>query len=85
MTVKITISVDEQVKHSLSALARKNKNTVSGFISEMVRRESIRESIPAGSKGLGSLLRSHGQVLKEDSGKDYNEILGKLREEKHLT
>jgi len=85
MTVKITISVDEQVKRSLSALARKNKNTVSGFISEMVKKQSIRENIPVSRQGLGSSLRPHGRVIKKDTGENYKTILGKLLEEKYLT
>lgn len=80
----MTISIDEQVKRSLSALARKNKKTVSGVISEMVKRESLRENISATSQGLGTILRPHHSVLAKDAGKDYKEILGKLREEKHL-
>lgn len=85
MSVKITISVDEQVKRSLSALARKKRKTISGFISEMVKRESVLENIPARKQGLGSLLRTHHSGLKGDKGEDYKEMLGRMLEEKHLS
>lgn len=82
MTVKITISVDEQVKRTLSVLARKNKKTVSGFISDMVRREGIRGHIPVADSGLGTRLLPDDPIVLED--KDYKRTLAKLREEKYL-
>ncbi len=85
MTVKIIISVDEKVKHSLSALAQKRKKTVSGLISEIVGKESKKEKIPDSAQKLGLLLRSHKNALKDDLKKDYKELLGKILEEKHNT
>lgn len=85
MTVKITISVDQQVKQSLSALARKHKRTVSGLISELIAKESRKEKILVSGAGLGSLLRSHNNILGEDAKKDYKELLREILEEKHHT
>lgn len=82
MTVKITISLDERVKRTLSALARKNKKTVSGFISDMVKRESHRGLVVDADLGLGTKLRPGHPIMLDEKG--YKKTLAKLREEKYL-
>lgn len=83
MTTKVTISVDEQIKQSMTALARKRKRTVSGLISDMITKEAKKEHINVSGKGLGSLLRSHDNILGEDTNKDYKTLLGEILEAKH--
>lgn len=76
--------MNKEIKRSLLALSRKHKSTVSGLISELIAKESRKEKIPAG-KSLGSLLRTHDNILKADAAKDYKELLGGILEDKHNT
>lgn len=80
--MKTTISLDEQVKRMLSAFARRNKKTMSGFISDRVKKKRIHEPIAVTGAGLGTRLLSSQPILAKE--KESKKTLAKLREEKRL-
>lgn len=84
MTLRITISLKPEVKRGLHLLAKKRQRTVSRLINELIEEEAKKEKLQIPTAGLGSWLTNLS--LKEFPGnfKNDKEMLGKLKEEKHL-
>ena len=83
MTSRVTISIDNDVKKRLYLLAKNRKRTISGLIKELVTEEANKVKIKTSKKGLGTHLSN--LTLSEIPGyRSDKEMLGKLKEEKHL-
>ena len=84
MTLRITISLKPDVKKRLHLLAKKRQRTVSRLINELIDEEAKKEKLKTSNSGLGTWLTN--LPLKEFPAnfKNDKEILGKLKEEKHL-
>jgi macrodomain Ter protein organizer (MatP/YcbG family) len=84
MTSRVTISIKPEVKKKLHLLAKKKQRTVSRLINELIHEEAKKQKLKISNSGLGSYLCN--LPLKENTKKfkDDKEMLGKLKEEKHL-
>ena len=84
MTTRITISMKPEIKIRLHLLAKKRQRTVSRLINELIHEEARKEKVQSTNSGLGTYLIN--LPLKETDKKFNNvkEMLGKLKEEKHL-
>ncbi len=83
MSSRLTISIDETAKKKLSLLAKKRKRTESEFISDLINKESEKMKLKISRKGLGTYL-SELPLTTIPNFKNEKEMLGKLKEEKHL-
>lgn len=84
MTSRLTISINTEVKKKLHLLAKKKQRTVSRLINELIHEEAKKEKLKISNSGLGTYLTN--LPLKEISAnfKNDKEMVGKLKEEKHL-
>ena len=84
MTSRLTISINTEVKKKLHLLAKKKQRTVSRLINELIHEEAKKEKLKISNLGLGTYLTN--LPLKEipSNFKNDKEMLGKLKEEKHL-
>ncbi len=83
MTSRLTISIDNDVKKRLHLLAKNRQRTISGLIKELITEESNKVKIKTSKKGLGTYLSNLTLSEIRDFRSD-KEMLGKLKEEKHL-
>ncbi len=84
MATRITISIQPEVKKRLHILAKKRQRTISRLINELIHEEAKKEKVKASNTGLGTYLSN--LPLKEITPgfKTDKEIIGGLKEEKHL-
>ena len=80
---RLTISINDEAKKTLHLLAKKRKRTVSGIINELIDQESRKIKSKTTAKGLGTYL-SELPIKEIPAFKNEKEMLGKLKEEKHL-
>lgn len=83
MTTRVTISLESNIKKKLHLLAKNRKRSVSGLIKELIIEESKKTKIKTSDKGLGTYLSTLSLTEIPDYKSD-RELLGKLKEEKHL-
>jgi predicted CopG family antitoxin len=80
---RLTISINDEAKKKLHLLAKKRKRTISGIINELIDQESKKIKLKARAKGLGTYL-SELPIQEIPAFKNEKEMLGKLKEEKHM-
>jgi predicted CopG family antitoxin len=80
---QLTITLDDNVKKKLHLLAKKRNSTVSKLINELINEESKKIKMKTPAKGLGTYL-SELPLTPIPDFKNEKEMLGKLKEEKHL-
>lgn len=83
MTSRLTISLDIDVKKKLHLLAKNRQRSVSRLIKELIIEESQKSKIKISGKSLGTYLANLPLTEIPDYKND-KEMLGKLKEEKHL-
>lgn len=84
MATRITISLQPEVKKRLHLLAKKRQRTVSRLINDLIHEEAKKEKVKISNTGLGTYLSS--LPLKEIATdfKTDKEMIGRLKEERHL-
>ncbi|HEY8689187.1 MAG TPA: CopG family transcriptional regulator [Chitinophagaceae bacterium] len=84
MTSRITISLNPEVKKRLHLLAKKRQRTISRLINELIHEEAKKEKLKISAHGLGTYLSNLPLKGEHENFKNDKELVGKLKEEKHL-
>jgi hypothetical protein len=80
---QLTIDINDDAKKKLNLLAKKRKSTVANLIKELIIEETKKMSLQTSKKRLGTYLSELPLAKIPDYVND-KEMLGKLRQEKHL-
>ena len=84
MTSRVTISMQPEVKKKLHLLAKRRHRSVSKFLNELIDEEAKKEKVQTSKVGLGTYLSNLPLKKFSPANKTDKEIIGDLREEKHL-